>query len=429
VESDFELATIERQPPILEVRSVHRMIDIDASVASNYQRLAAQGLEDLFGRGDRATTFGDYRDSSIGQCREAMVRLFPGLFLNGINPTQQGTFVFDKGASKGFQYKNLSGGEKAAFDLLLDLTIKIRAYDDTVFCIDEPEAHLSTRTQAGLLRELLALLPPNSQLWIATHSVGMLRVARDMWRNNPQEVVFLDFENCKFDEATVLKPVAPSRTFWERTLHIALDEVASLIAPEVVVVCEGSPKAGASRNADHDATCYNTIFAAEYGDVKFLSGGNGSDVETDRLALVQAIQALVTGSEVVRLVDRDGMLDQEVDEKHKAGIRVLSRRHLEAYLFDDEVLTRLCSARGKPDAAPSLLAEKCKAIARLAEIHRPSDDLKSVASDIFSAAVRLVGGPLGRDHKSFMRLILAPLVTPDTRVYEELRQDIFGDRR
>jgi hypothetical protein len=37
----------------------------------------------------------------------------------------------------------LSGGEKAAFDLLLDLVIKRREFNDTVFFIDEPEAHMS----------------------------------------------------------------------------------------------------------------------------------------------------------------------------------------------------------------------------------------------------------------------------------------------
>lgn len=428
VEADFISNTIERQPPMLETVSVFRMIDIDASVASNFQRLASQGLEDLFGSGAATTTFADYRDSSIGVCRDAMERLFPGLVLNGINPTQHGTFVFDKGASKGFPYKNLSGGEKSAFDLLLEMSTKSKAFDDTVFCIDEPEAHLNTRTQAALLRELLALVPQNSQLWIATHSIGMLREARDMWRKSPQDVVFLDFEDCQFDEPTVLTPVAPTRAFWERTLRTALDEVASLVAPEIVVVCEGSPRAVAARNADHDATCYDTIFAAEYPDAKFLSGGNSSDVETDRLALVQAIRALVTGAKVIRLIDRDGMTDQELTEKRAEGVSVLTRRHLEGYLFDDEILTRLCEDRNKPEAVRPLLAAKATAISRLTHIQRPCDDLKSVGSDIFAAAVRHVGGRLGKDHKSFMRLVLAPLVTPDTRVYEELRQDIFGTR-
>ena len=52
-----------------------------------------------------------------------------------------GTFRFTKGASQRFSFKNLSGGEKAVFDLVLDLVVASHSYDNTVFCIDEPESH------------------------------------------------------------------------------------------------------------------------------------------------------------------------------------------------------------------------------------------------------------------------------------------------
>ena len=46
------------------------------------------------------------------------------------------------------------GGEKAAFDLLLDIFVKKAEYNDTVFCIDEPEAHMNPKLQGKLLEEL-----------------------------------------------------------------------------------------------------------------------------------------------------------------------------------------------------------------------------------------------------------------------------------
>ena len=51
---------------------------------------------------------------------------------------QNGTFLFSKGATKTYAYKNLSGGEKAAFDLILDFTLKREVFNDTVFAVDEP---------------------------------------------------------------------------------------------------------------------------------------------------------------------------------------------------------------------------------------------------------------------------------------------------
>ena len=141
-----------------------RMIDNDAAVGRNYQRLASQGLVDLYEGGP--TTFDEYLEKSIGAVREPLLRLFPDLALNSLgNPLENGTFHFSKGTSTGFAFMNLSGGEKAAFDLILDLAIAKRSYDDTLFCIDEPESHMNARLQAELLSVLYELGP--------VHTIGL----------------------------------------------------------------------------------------------------------------------------------------------------------------------------------------------------------------------------------------------------------------
>ena len=74
-----------------------------------------------------------------------------------------------------------------------------------------------------------------------------------------------------------------------------------------------------------------------------------------------------------------------------------------------------------------LLAEKEAAVKRAVERGAPADDLKAAAGEIYNAAKRqlqLVG--CGSDTKSFMRVTLAPLVRPGTKVYEDLKRDIFG---
>ena len=60
-------------------------------------------------------------------------------------------------------------------------------------CLDEPELHLNPDVQATVLTELMGLLPPGSQLWIATHSVGMIRRAFEISAQEPHRVAFLDF--------------------------------------------------------------------------------------------------------------------------------------------------------------------------------------------------------------------------------------------
>jgi len=152
------------------------------------------------------------------------------------NPLENGTFFFTKGATQDWRYKNLSGGEKAAFDLIVDFVVKIEKFNNTVFCIDEPEAHMNPRLQGALLEELFTLLPACSQLWIATHSIGMMRRARDLAAVHPGEVIFVDFEGHDFDQPQILEPVLPTRTFWERSLRVALDDLAELVAPRQVIL-------------------------------------------------------------------------------------------------------------------------------------------------------------------------------------------------
>ena len=202
--------------------------------------------------------------------------------------------------AQGFVFKNLSGGEKAAFDLLLDLFVKRREFDDTVFCIDEPEAHLYPRLHGALLTELVGLIPKTCQLWIATHAVGMLRRARDMEAKEQGSVTFLDFEGRDFDAVVEMHPARPTRVFWENALRVALDDLADLIAPREVIVCEGNPAGLATpgKNAEHDARCYASIFGDEMPDVAFVAGGNSHDVAADRFGFAAKLPVIVPGTRI-----------------------------------------------------------------------------------------------------------------------------------
>ena len=426
---EFLLQTLQRQGPILEERRFNRMMEADAAVSVNYRRLTSQAFEDAFATHPENMTLGQFREQVIGEIRDSVARLFPGLVLNTLgNPFDNGTFRFDKGSARSFDYKNLSGGEKSAFDLLLDMVVKRSTYADTIYCIDEPDAHMNARLQGVLLGELCALLPGNSQLWLATHSIGMMRKAREIADAAPNAVAFLDFGEHDFDQVIVLEPSRPTRAFWQKQLSVAIDDLAHLVAPREVVICEGNPAGPvAGKNAEHDAICYDTIFADEYPDVKFLSAGNASDVANDRLAFVAALPKIAAGITIRRLIDRDDHAPPEIAQFNADGIRVLSRRNLESYLYDDEVLAALCAREGRDADLPAVLAAKQAAItASVTTRGNPPDDLKSAAGEIFNGARRilqLMGA--GNDQMAFARFTLAPLITPGMNAYSELRRAIF----
>jgi predicted ATPase len=427
-EAEFAMHQISRAGTPLEAPRPPRLIDNDARVSDNYQRLIGQSLDGLYRGGDDTATVRDLRERFIGVLRDAFLRIFPDLELEGPgDPLTGGTFLFRKGTASGFPYKNLSGGEKAVFDLLLDMVVKRPSYTNTVYCIDEPEAHSNTAVQALILDGLLESINETSQLWIATHSIGMLRRARQLQEESPEAVAFLDFGGNDFDQPVTLRPVRVTRAFWSETLSVAVGDLAQLIAPAKVVLCEGRPADGNRDRAEFDARCYRTIFGDAMLDTDFVSVGNAREVQEDELQVGRSIQALVQGTTVIRVVDRDHRSPEEVADLAAAGIRVLTRRHLEAYLLDDEILTALCVARDKPDLTERVLTAKRAAHQASVDRGNDVDDWKSPAGetkDRVRALLQITGG--GNSREAFLRDTLAPLISPSTTVYSDLKRDIFG---
>jgi hypothetical protein len=423
---EFQLDHLSRVAPAVQEFRINRLIDNDQAVSLNYRRLVSQGFEDVYERAKPSLTIGEFRERSIGEIRDAMQRLFPGLVLNSLgNPLANGTFKFDKGDSKAFLYKNLSGGEKAAFDLLLDVLIKRREFDNTVFFIDEPEAHMSPGLQRALLDELFKIIPENSQLWLATHSIGMMRKARDYAQSTPGSTVFLDFEGQNFDLPLTLRPVEPNRPFWKRAMQIALDELAGYVTPERVVLCEGGQFEGGK---DFDAECYNEIFQTEYPQVVFLGIGGVHDVQKDRLGVVKLLGALAPGVHVTRVIDRDDRTDEEICTLVNKKICVLSLRAIESYLLDDSVLQAVCEWFQHPELVTQLIKAKNKAIKDSMAKGGPTDDHKRPAGDIYNAAKRLFPNQkLGSDARAFMKGICAPRIRPPMPIYFRLKKDVFGE--
>ncbi len=420
---EFRVNELRRAGDRLDETRINRMIDNDAAVSHNYQRLASR-VSDVFTVRPMMTN--EFAESIIGPLKAPIAKLFPGLSVNNLgDPTEEGTFRFTKGISQGFAYKNLSGGEKAAFDLILDIIVARRAYDNTLYCIDEPEAHMHSRLQADLLSVLYEIVPDRCQLMLATHSIGMMRRASELERDHPRAVAFLDFDR-DFDQSQVIKPTSVDRRFWGQVYEIALHELAALVAPERVVICEGEPKNKRSgKNHSHDARCYERIFQLEFPGTQFVPGGNADEVVEDMRGISYALGLLVTGVDVVKLIDRDDLHSNEVKEIEQKGVRVLSRRNLESYLFDDEVLRELAISVNQQDNTQSLLDEKSTILYRT--FGNAHDNLKPASGEIYNACKSVLGlTRCGNNVHAFMRETLAALVRPGMATYEELRADIFG---
>ena len=152
--------------------------------------------------------------------------------------------------------------------------------------------------------------------------------------------------------------------------------------------------------------------------------GNDQQIVGDKRGLAEALRLLIGELEVVRLIDRDDQSPEEVVDTNQQGVRVLSRRNLESYLFDDEVLRALAESVGHGDKTEELIEKKEKI--RAAITNGASNDLKPASGKICVATKKILNLTLhGKTKEAFMRDTLAPLIKPGMSVYDELKQDIF----
>ena len=428
-DAEFSSSRIESQPSPVDSPAFSRLIEDDKTVSDNYQRLLLDSITALYNQDNKKREAEDICEELVGQIRTSMVNIFGDLSLNGIkeaigSTAGAGSFYFQKGNVESYHYKNLSGGEKAAFDLILDIHVKKKFFPDAIYCIDEIESHLHTKVQGTILRELVRIVPKASQLWVTTHSLGTLRAAQEIEADDPGAVSLIDFDGVDLDSTCDLHPTTLDRVAWEKMLAITLDDLANRLAPEVIVVCEGSSIG--NRRKDFDAKIYNGILGSRRPGVVFVSGGSSLEIASTKRSTESILGSILPSTRVVTLLDRDDRSDEEVSEIEADGGLVLRERNIESYLFADDVINALLIEVGKPELLEQALDIKRTAISASVARGNRNDDFKSAAGDIFNNFRSLLELERpGSDTDAFMRVTLAPLIVPGMNTYEKLKSQII----
>ncbi|CAE6781046.1 AAA family ATPase [Xanthomonas arboricola] len=423
-EPDFNAHGLQRIASPTESPRVDRFIVNEASVSQNYQRLVGKTLGGVYDDTNGAKLVSELRDELTGNIKMTLSAVFEDLTLTSIgDPLNNGAFYFKKGASAPFHYKNLSAGEKSVFDLILDLVVNSSHYPDAVFFIDEPEAHIHTEKQAATLRALFNLIPNEGQLWCSTHSLGMLLEAQKIEQEQPGSVAFLDFSDRDYDSPQTILPSRPDRQLWDKTLELTLGSLSSLIGPNTIYLCEGDPLS--RKNKSFDAQVLERVFSASQPQSSFVSVGNTDAVIDPAGAASQTLRAIFPNAQIKRVVDRDYLSAQEVQELKDRGVRVTSERHLEAYLLSDEIIEKLCHAHGCTDLIPQALQIKQTSIQTSISQGNDIDDVKSAAGMIVNGLrtlLQIKNG--GSSTHPFLRDTMAPLITVGTTTYARLAADL-----
>ena len=419
----FYVRSAYRFTPTLQITEIRKKEDalldrarpgnsssLDQRLQHNYERLLGRLVSEFY---EGSKTGGEVRKELIDTVNARLKRVLDIQVANLGNVTDgKGQLYFTKGDSKNFPFENLSAGEKEVVDMLIDLEVKRPIFNDTVYCIDEPELHLNTAIQRRLLTELADLVPDGSQLWVATHSVGFLRALQHDLAGQSQ---ILDFsERDYFTGTQAIKPIKPSRASWRRIFSTALEDLTGLIAPRTIIYCEGRTQptpAGAEQGLD--ALVYNRIFEDDFPDVLFVSSGGGQEPQKYSGVALKILEKAFDDVNLVLLKDRDRTtdLDRQSFLNESPAHRMLERSEIENYLLDPEILQNFCSATSTVFDKPQY--ETLVHDAR-------KDDLK------LGQTIQKVAQMCGHrgDMVSF-KTSLAAHVTAKTRVYAELKDCIW----
>ena len=414
-EADFSNTNLGPVRPVYESPRFSRIIDQDRAVSDNFNRLGRQALERALKSEPGGKSLHQFRQDTFGGIQQALESLFydPVLKLQDLGSgIDSGAFRFNKGAIDDFHYKNLSGGEKAAFDLLLDIFVKKDEYNDAIYCVDEPESHVSSAIHGRLLETMLNLIPSDGQLWIATHSIGFVRKAAELSKIS-DNVAFLDFSGQNFDESVYMTPTKPTQSFFRRMYEVLQEDLAGLVAPSCLVLCEGLENT--------DAKIYNRIFEDSHPDTLFVGRGSSSVVEKGDI--IPVLEAVVPSTKIIRLIDRDAMPVPSRQEYLSIGIRVLRRREIENYLWDKKVVGRALQNIGAGQGTiDNILMEYPFQNVR-------EDDMKAdnLLQSLFEK-IRHAGEVSlpGRNRREFAFAHLSQAVRETEEVFRELSDDIFS---
>ena len=253
----------------------------------------------------------------------------------------------------------------------------------------------------------------------------MLNAAKELEKVHPNTVCFLNFTDIDFDAPVIIRPSTIDATIWNKFLELAFGDFAKLIAPQKIVFCEGTMQGRTYKN--FDAQIYSRIFSSKHPDTSFVSIGFCSEIENENNLSMKIISQVLKNSTIIKLVDRDDKSEEEINELKAKGIKVLKKRHVECYLLDDEIITKLCQSQKKEDKITECLNSKSHAINESIGRGNPTDDIKSASGQIYTELKRILSlTKCGNKKESFLRDTIAPLITEETQIYKDLEFEIFG---
>jgi hypothetical protein len=246
----------------------------------------------------------------FGEAHTTSLRLISFLPPSKSKPAE---IKFKKGTSI-FGYDLLSNGEKEIFGILLNLLVRRKDFQDTIYFIDELDVHLNTSLQYAFLKEITEnWIPENCQLWTASHSLGFIQYARESGN-----AVILDFDKLDFDLPQIIIP-QPKENLGVYEIAVPKDMLSEIFRNKLLTFCE-----------NEDVAIYNAIGLSKR---LFLPAKDKNDVYF----------SAKNNPKFFGIMDKDFLTRKEIEliRQKVSNLFVLDYYSIESYLYHPENLAEI----------------------------------------------------------------------------------------
>ncbi|MBI1761603.1 MAG: AAA family ATPase [Acidobacteria bacterium] len=291
-------------------------IELDQRFENDLDVVTGKILKEVFNGGRFDSD--ELKTRYINPINQALERVFgakppTSLVLHRLVPPLEGKpadIRFRKGEAD-VHYNLLSSGEKEIVNILFNLFNRNNLYRDTIYFIDELDAHLNTSLQYALLKEITEhWIPDNCQLWTASHSLGFIQYAREA-----AHAALLDFDQFDFDLPQTIIP-QPKESLEVYEIAVPKETLLRVFQGKQLILCE-------NKNDEY----YNLLNLPD----KLFIG-----VQDKRQVYLNVKQ----NPAYYGLMDRDYLTDGEIARlrQHFPNLRVLGYYAFENYLYHPDNL-------------------------------------------------------------------------------------------
>lgn len=262
------------------------------------------------GKKDLIKPINDALRRIFGESDATSLRLISFLPPSGRKPAE---IKFKKGTSI-FGYDLLSNGEKEIFGILLNLLVRRKNFQDTIYFIDELDVHLNTSLQYTFLKEITEnWIPENCQLWTATHSLGFIQYARES-----ENATILDFDKLDFDLPQTITP-HPKDNLTVYEIAVPKDMLSEIFRDKILTFCE-----------NEDVAVYNSNGLSKR---LFLPAKDKNDVYF----------CVKNNPNFFGIMDKDFLTPKEIEliRQKVPNLFVLNYYSIESYLYHPENLSEI----------------------------------------------------------------------------------------